>query len=540
MLCVILLGISNALEGNASNAARTNILTIFITVVFGSECILKILTEGYKPWTYFIHKEYGPYNCFDFTLSVLSIGLLFADSSAGLLAGSIRVIRLVRLITRNLQLYRFVKNVSQLRMIIDGLAAGLKSVVYIVILLALLIYLFAIIGCIIFGLNDPARFGTVGSSMVTLFVISTLSNWSDIAYTQWYGCSVYLASPYNHIDEGPPRPSPRWGNQPLGLYQGFTCTQDASQPASAFIFFTVYIIITSWVVMSLFIGVISMGMLEAFLEHFEIEKKRASHDRNFASLNSTLNGTSIAPPDSENRFKILIDASVNDVVKIKSTSSAVVFFQHVVRSSKTIRDSTTFSFLVSCLILVVVVEIGISQDLSLHCSRQQLQNNIRFTDCTAVLSISVIFNLAQAIFLLEVAIKFISEGRHWWRFFTDKENGHWNAFDFFIVALGLFDSSPSLSIGFPPYVLRLLSLLRLFRLLRLARALPRLRSIVESLISGLTAVGWVLLLILIFNYTAGSICMYIFAANDPFHFGTLSRSMFALLQIETLDNWVTF
>jgi hypothetical protein len=45
-------------------------------------------------------------------------------------------------------------------------------------------------------------------------------------------------------------------------------------------------------------------------------------------------------------------------------------------------------------------------------------------------------------------------------------------------------------------------------------------------------------LIMIFNYTAGSICMYIFAANDPFHFGTLPRSMFSMLQSETLDNWV--
>ena len=49
----------------------------------------------------------------------------------------------------------------------------------------------------------------------------------------------------------------------------------------------------------------------------------------------------------------------------------------------------------------------------------------------------------------------------------------------------------------------LLRLLRLVRVFRLAQALPRLRAIIEALISGFGAVKWVMLLIFTFNYVSG-------------------------------------
>lgn len=56
---------------------------------------------------------------------------------------------------------------------------------YIVMLLFLVIYLFAIMGCLFFGVNDTARFGTVPTSMLSLFQVSTLASWTSIAYTSW-------------------------------------------------------------------------------------------------------------------------------------------------------------------------------------------------------------------------------------------------------------------------------------------------------------------------------------------------------------------
>ena len=41
-------------------------------------------------------------------------------------------------------------------------------------LLFLIMYLFSIMGCLFFGVNDSARFGTVPQAMLTLFQVSTL------------------------------------------------------------------------------------------------------------------------------------------------------------------------------------------------------------------------------------------------------------------------------------------------------------------------------------------------------------------------------
>lgn len=47
-----------------------------------------------------------------------------------------------------------------------------------------------------FGENDPVHFGGVGIAMLTLFQVSTLASWSDIAYISWFGCENYIGGPY--------------------------------------------------------------------------------------------------------------------------------------------------------------------------------------------------------------------------------------------------------------------------------------------------------------------------------------------------------
>ena len=69
------------------------------------------------------------------------------------------------------RLLTFVKGVPMLRGIITGLLAGLKSVMYIVLLLFLIMYLFGIMGCLLFGTADTARFGSVTEAMLSLFQV---------------------------------------------------------------------------------------------------------------------------------------------------------------------------------------------------------------------------------------------------------------------------------------------------------------------------------------------------------------------------------
>ena len=94
-------------------------------------------------------------------------GFAFIGNSNGGAIGTLRLLRLLRILT-------FIKGVPQLRVILSGLVQGLNSVTYIVMLLFLVIYMFAIMGCLFFGVNDSARFGTVPQAMLTLFQVSTL------------------------------------------------------------------------------------------------------------------------------------------------------------------------------------------------------------------------------------------------------------------------------------------------------------------------------------------------------------------------------
>jgi hypothetical protein len=237
------------------------------TTVFTFECIFKIVAEGYEPLVYFTDPENGKFNTLDF--SIVLAGYAFMGLESGGAIGVLRMLRLVRLLT-------FIKGVPQLRAIIAGLVKGMQSVTYIVMLLVLIIYLFAIMGVLFFGSNDPARFGSVATAMITLFQVSTLASWTSIAYTSWYGCGNYNGDPYAAaLDDDPPSIV----TTTAGILQGFKCGKVTAKPVYTFIFFSIFVIISAWVIMSLFIGVISMGMFEAFNDMKDKQKEQRYRER---------------------------------------------------------------------------------------------------------------------------------------------------------------------------------------------------------------------------------------------------------------------
>merc|ERR1712072_378061 len=42
-----------------------------------------------------------------------------------------------------------------------------------------------------YSCNDPWHFGTLHESMLTLFRICTFEDWTDVMYTNIYGCNAY-------------------------------------------------------------------------------------------------------------------------------------------------------------------------------------------------------------------------------------------------------------------------------------------------------------------------------------------------------------
>jgi voltage-gated sodium channel len=62
-------------------------------------------------------------------------------------------------------------------------------VVYVILLMLLIFYLYAVMGVYFFRRNDPFHFGSLGVAMLTLFRVSTLEDWADVMYINIYGCN---------------------------------------------------------------------------------------------------------------------------------------------------------------------------------------------------------------------------------------------------------------------------------------------------------------------------------------------------------------
>jgi hypothetical protein len=113
---IVMVGITTGLElENKDRDHWTTSLSSYVTDitlgVFTIECILKIVSEGYEPWQYFLDIEFGYYNTFDFFIVLFSY--VFIDSAGGGIS-ALRMLRLIRLLS-------FIKYVPQLRILISGL-----------------------------------------------------------------------------------------------------------------------------------------------------------------------------------------------------------------------------------------------------------------------------------------------------------------------------------------------------------------------------------------------------------------------------------
>lgn len=144
-------------------------------------------------------------------------------------------------------------------------------------------------------------------------------------------------------------------------------------------------------------------------------------------------------------------------------------------------------------------------------------------------------NVILGIFCLEALSKMCMEGLRPWMYFIGPER-YWNCFDITIVILS-FPVMPSSGKG-----IALLRLVRLARLGKLIKKIPRLQMIVFGIVSGLSSISYIMLLLVLVLYLYGVMGFYLFAVNDPFHFGTVPNAMFTLFRMATLENWgdITF
>ncbi len=135
--------------------------------------------------------------------------------------------------------------------------------------------------------------------------------------------------------------------------------------------------------------------------------------------------------------------------------------------------------------------------------------------------IDTIDSVILVLFTIEIVLKLVL---YRMRFFKSA----WNTFDLFIIAISILPAAGSFSI---------FRTLRIVRTLRLLKSLPKLRLIIESLLQSIPSIGWIVVLLTIVYYIFAVIGTNLFGANYPEYFGDLSKSVFTLFQIMTLESW---
>lgn len=228
------------------NAHILSFLDRAILIIFTLEASIKILAEGKNPFNYFKN----PWNVFDFTIVAACLLEPFLDLGGAFLP----VLRLARI----LRVLRLVTAIPKLQLLVTCLLKSLPSMFYVSILLFLLFYIYGAMAVFLFGENDPIHFRNLQTSILSLFRVVTLEDWTDVMYINMYGSNQYgytaedLAK-WNPVSSG----SPLW----------------------AALFFVSFVLIGTMIVLNLVIGVIMNSMDESNAEMSikqEIEKRRSN------------------------------------------------------------------------------------------------------------------------------------------------------------------------------------------------------------------------------------------------------------------------
>ena len=200
---IVLNGVTLGLETSpaikAAYGAALAAFDTFVLSVFVVEIGAKLYGRG---WSFFR----DPWNVFDFL--VVAIALIPTSGPLAVLR-ALRILRVVRLISV----------VPQMRRVMEALARAIPGMLPIAGLITLIFYVGAVLATNFFGAMFDAWFGSVGKSMYTLFQIMTLESWSMGIVRP-----VMAEFPY------------------------------------AWVFFVPFIVVTSFAVINLFIGVIVDAM----------------------------------------------------------------------------------------------------------------------------------------------------------------------------------------------------------------------------------------------------------------------------------------
>ncbi|MFU8880772.1 MAG: ion transporter [Rhodobacterales bacterium] len=158
LLNAVTLGLETS--DNAMDMAGTLILTIdrICLTIFVIEIVLKLVAHGHRFFT-------SAWNLFDFVI----VGIALVPGAQGM--SVLRALRILRVL-------RVISVAPRLRRVVEGFVTALPGMGSVFLLMAIIFYIGSVMATKLFSDTFPEWFGTLGSSAYSLFQIMTLESWS--------------------------------------------------------------------------------------------------------------------------------------------------------------------------------------------------------------------------------------------------------------------------------------------------------------------------------------------------------------------------
>ena len=135
-------------------------------VIFVVELVLRVLSYGWRPWNFFR----SGWNIFDFVV----IGSVFIPG----VRENATLLRLARLA----RLMRVVRLLPDLRVLLLGVWRSVPPLLSVAGITAAILFIYGMVGWLMFADELPKEWGNIGRAMLTLFVMLTLENFPNYMY----------------------------------------------------------------------------------------------------------------------------------------------------------------------------------------------------------------------------------------------------------------------------------------------------------------------------------------------------------------------
>lgn len=214
LLNAVVLGIETFADAVTRYGDTLHAINYAFTGVFIVELAIRILAHGSRPQRFFR----SGWNLFDFVI-IAALFIPGVRENAALL----RILRLLRVA-------RLLKSLPDVRVLLRGASRAIRPATGLAIITGLLVFLYGMVGWTLFADVDPVNWGNIGLASLTLFSILTLEGWNSLFATVF-----------------------------------------AARPIASILFFLSFILIGTFVVLNLLLGIM-IGSLEEVREEERIRQ----------------------------------------------------------------------------------------------------------------------------------------------------------------------------------------------------------------------------------------------------------------------------